>query len=132
QISRVVDYAAKRGVKSVAALIPQTPYGAAVNGTLAHETQRNHLGAPRTEGFTNTTMPQAVRTLSVDTQADALVLPIGGVQLTQAATLLRQNDWNFGHTRLLGTGLWDDSPQASMLIPGGWYAAPDPRLRTSF
>lgn len=132
QVSRVLDYAARRGVKNVSALIPQTPYGTAVNSSLKYETQRQNMAAANVVTFTNATLPQAVTQISATQHGDALVLPIGGAQLTQMATQLRQNNWNFGYTRLLGTGLWDDSPQAASTIPGGWYAAPDPRLRMAF
>lgn len=132
QVSRVVDYAAKRGVKNISALIPQTPYGAAVNGSLRHEAQRQNMILNQSIGFDNQTLPQAVKQLAASRHSEALMLPIGGAQLVQTATALRQDNWNFGNTRLLGTGLWDDSAQAPNVIPGSWYAAPDPRLRTRF
>ncbi|MDB5477913.1 MAG: extracellular ligand-binding receptor, partial [Alphaproteobacteria bacterium] len=40
QVSRVVDFAAKRGAKNFGALIPETPYGVAVNSTLRNELSR--------------------------------------------------------------------------------------------
>lgn len=133
QVARVVDFATKRGAKNISALIPQTPYGAAVNGTLKNETRRQNLSAPNAIVFSQNGLPSAVQQLSqTGKNTDALLLPVGGVQLTQAATQLRQNDWNFGRVHILGTGLWDDSPQATSLLPGGWYAAPDPKLRVAF
>lgn len=138
QVTRVVDYAQKRGVKNVAAVIPQTPYGTAVNITLNNTLTQMNLSTPQTVTFANGQLAQAVGQLAAKQRvgalwaADAILLPLGGEQLAQAATALRQNDLSLRQTRILGTGLWDDSPQARMLIPGGWYAAPDPGLRVRF
>ena len=132
QVSRVVDYAAKHGAKSFGALIPQTPYGMAVSGSLKNELQRQRLNAPYVLVFEPTNgLPSATQQIS-QTKFDALLLPVAGAQLTQSATLLRQNDVNLSQTRLIGTGLWDDSPQAASLLTGAWFAAPDPKLRASF
>lgn len=132
QVSRVVDYAAKRGLRNFGALIPQTPYGIAVNGSLKNELQRQKLSAPQSLIFdANTGLTSAVQQISQN-KVDALLLPVAGAQLSQSATLLRQNDMSLSQTRILGTGLWDDSPQASAQLAGGWFAAPDPKLRASF
>lgn len=140
QVSRVVDYAAKRGSKNFAAIVPETPYGMAVNGTLKNELQRQNLKEPNSIVFPagNKGLPAAVQKLvsiqqpgSMNT-VDAVMLPVGGAQLSQIATLLRQQDMSLRQTRILGTGLWDDSPQAAALLPGGWYASSDPGLRVSF
>ncbi len=138
QITRVADYARTRNAKIFTALIPKTPYGTAVNVTLQNYAQHNNLTTPQTIVFSNAQLGEAIKKMAAQQQAggqwaaDALVLPLGGPQLAQAATLLRQNDMSMRQTRILGTGLWDDSPQASALLPGGWYAAPDPNLRTKF
>ena len=138
QITRVMDYARNHNAKIFTALVPQTAYGTAVNVTLQNYTQRNGLVTPQTIVFGNAQLGGAIKKLASQQQAggqwaaDALLLPLGGPQLAQAATLLRQNDMSLRQTRLLGTGLWDDSPQASALLPGGWYAAPDPGLRVKF
>ena len=140
QVSRVVDYAAKRGAKNYAALIPETPYGMAVNGTLKNELQRQGLQDSNSLIFSANSkgLPQAIQKLASlqqpgsMTTIDALLLPVGGSQLSQTATLLRQQDMGLRQTRILGTGLWDDSPQAAALLPGGWYASSDPGLRVSF
>jgi len=132
QVSRVVDYAIRNGARNFAALVPQTPYGAAVNGTLKNELNRQRLAAPASVVFSDTMLPQAVQQINNTKMVDSLVLPLGGTQLAQTATLLRQNNWNMRQIHILGTGLWDDAPQNAAIVPGGWYAAPDPRLRIAF
>lgn len=132
QVSRVVDYAAKKGAKSFGALIPQTPYGAAVNGSLKNELQRQRLPASYSLVFEPTNGLESAAQQMAQTKVDALLLPIAGGQLTQTATLLRQNDVNLSQTRVIGTGLWDDSSQAAAQLNGAWYAAPDPKLRTNY
>jgi branched-chain amino acid transport system substrate-binding protein len=138
QVARVVEYATKHGAKNFAALIPQTPYGMAVNTTLRNQVQRENLPEPQSTIFGTNQLPRAVQQMASKQQAgsmwaaDAIMLPLGGPQLSEAATLLRQNDMSLRQSRILGTGLWDDSPQAAALLPGGWYAAPDPSLRVKF
>ncbi len=138
QVARVVDYAHQTGARRFAALIPQTPYGMAVNVTLQNTLQRAGLEPPKSTLFGNNQLKQAVNKIASQQYVgamevnDAILLPLGGAQLSEAATLLRQNDMSLQQTRILGTGLWDDSPQAIALLPGGWYAAPDPNLRTKF
>lgn len=139
QVSRVVDFAAKRGARNFKALVPETAYGMAVNSTFKNALQRHNGTVPQSIIFPQSNgLPRAIIQLTQTQQAgsmdstDALLLPIGGAQLAQAATLLRQNDLSMRQTRILGTGLWDESSQASALVPGGWYAAPDPKLRNSF
>lgn len=138
QVTRVVDYARTRGAKNYAALVPQTPYGMAVNVTLQNVLQRANMSPPQSTFFNGNNIVPAIKHMTSQQQAgamhvtDAILLPLGGPQLSQAATLLRQNDMSMRQTRMLGTGLWDDSPQARALLPGGWYAAPDPSLRAGF
>lgn len=133
QVSRVVDYAAKRGARNFSALIPETPYGIAVNGSLRNTLKGQNLPTPFSFVFNNATGVEApIQQLAKARGIDALLLPIGGAQLAQISNLLRQNDLNLGQMRLIGTGLWDDSSQASSIIPGAWFAAPDPKLRISF
>jgi branched-chain amino acid transport system substrate-binding protein len=131
QVSRVVDYAIQQGAHNFGALIPQTPYGIAVNSSLKNELQRQRLSAPYSLIFNPTSLTGATNQIAQN-KFDALLLPIGGAQLSQSVTLLRQNDAHLGDTKLIGTGLWDDSPQAVSQLRGGWFAAPDPKLRASF
>jgi branched-chain amino acid transport system substrate-binding protein len=127
QVSRVVDYATQHGARNFGALIPQTPYGIAVNSSLKNELQRQKLSAPYSLIFNPSNMDGAAKQVAQN-KFDALLLPIGGAQLSQAANYLHQGNV----THLIGTGLWDDSPQASSQLQGGWFAAPDPKLRAAF
>lgn len=132
QVSRVVDYAAKHGAKSFGALIPQTPYGMAVNSSLKNELQRQKLPVPYSLVFEPANgLDNASRQIA-QTRVDALLLPIAGAQLTQSANLLNQAHLNPAQTRVIGTGLWDDSSQAAARFNGAWFAAPDPKLRIGF
>jgi branched-chain amino acid transport system substrate-binding protein len=136
----VVDYAAQKGRANFAALVPQNPYGVAISGTLKQELHRQALAAPQivSVGGGVEAMRAAVQKLSStpDQKFDTLMLPLGGDQLTQAAITLRQFDVNLAQTKLIGTGLWDDAQSGQngqgSLLQGGWYAAPDPKLRADF
>lgn len=137
QVARVVDYAAQKNRANFAALVPQNPYGVAISGTLKKELTNQALVAPYVVNINGGVegMRQAVQNfvLNKDAKTDTLMLALGGSQLSEAATLLRQNDVNLTQIKLIGTGLWDDAQSINTgLLQGGWYAAPDPSLRTDF
>lgn len=134
QVGRVVEYAAKHGSHKFAALIPQSPYGMAVSGTLKRELSRQNLDSPQIVAFNDRQLAQAVQALADATRngQDSVLLPVGGAQLRQIAVQLRQNDIDMQHVHFVGTGLWDDSAEARSVMQGGWYAAPDPKLRAAF
>jgi len=64
---------------------------------------------------------------------DAVVLPDGGERLLSVAPLLPYYDVDPARIRLLGTGQWDDPGLGrEPALIGGWFAAPEPRLRMGF
>jgi len=68
-----------------------------------------------------------------DVDFDAIMLPEGGERLMALAPLLPYYDIDPSHVRVLGTGLWDDPRLAKEpALIGGWYVAPDPKVRGEF
>lgn len=90
------------------------------------------------EGKTDEVSRQALQRLQSqdslgDVGFDAIMLPEGGERLLALAPLLPYYDIDPARVRLLGTGLWDDSRLGKEpALIGGWYAAPDPKLRADF
>ena len=65
-----------------------------------------------------------------DVDFDAIMLPEGGERLMALAPLLPYYDIDPSHVRILGTGLWDDPRLGKYpALLGGWYSAPDPKVR---
>jgi branched-chain amino acid transport system substrate-binding protein len=130
QVTRVVDYAIQHGAHNFGALIPQTPYGIAVNSSLKNELQRQKISSPYSLIFNPSNIDGASKQIAQN-KFDALLLPIGGAQLNQVANALHESN-PVSQTHLIGTGLWDDVPQVGSQLQGGWFAAPDPKLRAAF
>ena len=137
QVERVVTFAASKGLRRFAAIIPSTPYGALVGKAFQSAVARNGGTVIALETYD----PQrggsdaAVRALIAMAPAmDALFLPEGGADLNQIANALVAARLDPHAVRLLGTGLWDtpDLARQTPFVAGGWYAAPDPAARQRF
>lgn len=135
QISRVVTFAQSRGIRSIAAIVPNDAYGQAVTAAL----QGALLPTSRVVKIIMSDDPQAAaaQLATMRGQYDALLLPMGGAKLTAMLDVLAPQDLlqkgNGQSVQLLGSGLWDapDLQQRPMLY-GAWYAAPDPNAGASF
>jgi ABC-type branched-subunit amino acid transport system substrate-binding protein len=118
-----------RGLTSFAAIIPTNPYGDLVAKAFKDAVQRG--------GGTIVVMERGEKPAEVLVQKDkiqALFLPLGGAALRTVVTALSDGGAAPGTVQLLGTGLWDEPSvaQGLPLLVGGWYAAPEPELRTRF
>lgn len=136
EVNRVVAFAASKGKKRFAALIPSTPYGQtvepafrkAVAGAGGEIVTLEHFGAD-TSGM----LDAAKRVVGVMSQADktgnpvdALFVPAGPEAIAQLSPLLTYSGIDTHKVKLLGTSAWDMPVLArdDQLI-GGWYAASD-------
>jgi len=138
EVHRVVSFAASKGRKRFAALIPQTAYGR-TTGKAFQEAVRNAGGLViATETFppnSNATIEPVQRLLETVRQTgdlgapvDALFVP-GGPEILQSITpIVRYTELDTSAIRLLGTGAWDfPNIGRDKTLVGGWYASPDPR-----
>ena len=135
QIARVVRFAEMRGYRNFAAVVSNDAYGQAVasalQATLQAPAHLVKIVATDDPGVA------AAQLASVRGQYDALLLPMGGVNLAAMLDTLAPQDLlqraPGQNVQLLGSGLWDapDLQQRPMLY-GAWYAAPDPAARQSF
>ncbi len=143
EVERIVSYAASRGKRRFAALMPADAYGdtveplfrAAVSrngGTLVH-IDRYAVGA-------NAMLEPVKRVAEVIRSAelagapvDALFLPGGQNTLPQLAPLLAYNGIDPRRVQLLGTGAWDyPNVGREQTLAGAWYPSPDPRSWQDF
>lgn len=129
QVDRIVAYAASKGAKRFAALIPQGPYGVLV--------QRQFEMAVSHEGGTIVAVEGASHISALaqkKNEIDALFLPLAGGELRRVAGQLASVGFNKDRTMLLGTGLWDEASVAAgePFLEGALYAAPEPEKRAPF
>ena len=139
-IERIVNYAARNGKKSIAALLPEGTYGTIALAALQQTAARHGVRVSSIEryGADKLQMQQAVQRIAsvaggTSPSADALLMPDGPVATSNLAPLLALSNIDGKRVQFLGSGQWDGSslwrlPQFN----GGWYAAPAPAGRQAF
>lgn len=145
QIERVLSYAASRGIRTFAALLPDDVYGQIVHQTMQQAAAAHRMTItatvfyPRTAQDTKKQLTD-ILTLSKGTANsktpygfEALLVPEGGDRLNMVVRDMTAVNVSPRKLKLLGSGQWDDenTPLSSDLY-GGWFAGADPRNRKSF
>jgi hypothetical protein len=126
-VERILDYAAANGKKSLGALIPDTPYGSAVNAVLQDGAARRGIRLLAIERYSVASVDAAAKRLaSIKDQMDSLFLAENGDGAAAAGKALQSAGIDTKKIQLLGTSAWDDprvfsTPQ----FVNGWYAMPD-------
>jgi branched-chain amino acid transport system substrate-binding protein len=128
-VDRVIDYAASKGKRSFAALVPDNAYGNVVEAAFRQAVARQGGRIVALERFPpdRNFMQDPVRRMSQAVgQADALFIPGDPEVVPLVAQTLAANAVNFKRLQLLGTGLWDDQRiYTDSSLQGGWFAAPE-------
>lgn len=137
EIERIVAYAAGRGKRRFAALVPGDAYGQVVEPAFRRAVERNGgtVAAVTSYPLEANAMLEPVRLLadevkqSADSAApiDALLVAAGAEMLPQIDPILTYAGISSDRIQLLGTGGWD-FPNAgrSPAFVRGWYPGPDP------
>jgi ABC-type branched-subunit amino acid transport system substrate-binding protein len=132
-VPRIVSYAASRGKRNFALLIPQSPYGRLAEAAFARS-----IGREGGQSVVRATFPPneanamlgPVRQVANDMKAgrvDALFLPASPEDLQLLAPLLASNGVTSKSLQFLGTGQWDfPNVGKEGALVGGWFPAPDP------
>ncbi|HLS68347.1 MAG TPA: penicillin-binding protein activator [Kiloniellales bacterium] len=135
EVDRVIDHAARNGLRRVGLLMPQTPYGEAVRNALEEATQRyggelvEIVGYnPRSPDFSKAVRDFAQRggvSQGSGGRYDAVLVPAADRELLSLAAQLAYHNVNPNHVQYLGTRLWEDlSISTEPSLMGGWFAAP--------
>ena len=128
-VRRIVEFAASRGKRSYAALLPDNAYGAVVEAAFQQEVARRGGRVVALEKYPidANQMNEAVRRVAqAANQADSIFIPDGADAVPQVVQALSASGVNLKRVQLLGTGLWDDPRIFSTpALDGGWYAAPE-------
>lgn len=128
-VRRIVSYAAGRGKKSFAALIPQTPYGSVAEAEFTQAVSASGARLAMVERYqpNKASVEAAVAKIKAGAeQIDALFIPDDGNGLPGVAAALQSAGISTRTVQLLGTGVWNEPRvfRASALA-GAWFAAPD-------
>ena len=134
EVQRVIAYAASRGHKKFAAMIPQTAYGDVAQSAFQKSVDAAKGQVVDVDRFapgTNALMgPSGAIAKS---GADAVLIAQGGAMVKAIVPTLQFEGMTRGKAQLLGTGLWDDAAlQKEPTLEGSWYAAPSPKADDGF
>lgn len=130
EVANVIRHTGKSGVRNIAALIPNSNYGTAVQSALDEAAKAHSVNIVLVERYSRSPgalarpaqrIAQAINDQSRGIQA--LFLPEGGQLLNGIGGQLTQNGFSPNSVRVLGTGLWDDPATSNIAIAqGGWFA----------
>lgn len=143
ETERIVSYAASKGKRRFAALIPNSAYGNVVEEAFRRSVQRNGGVVATIERYPptpNGMLEPAKRLVEIIKAAeaqmapiDALFLPAGQESLPQIGPVIAYSGLDTRKVKLLGTSAWDyPAISREQAFIGGWYPSPDPAAWRSF
>lgn len=143
EVDRIVSFAASRGKRRFAALIPDNAYGNAVEPAFRSAVARAggrvaivERYPPAANGMLGPTkrIVEAIKRGEVElAPVDALLLPGGQEALPQIGPVIAYSGLDTAKVKLLGTGAWDfPSIGRDNAFLGGWYPSPDPSAWRTF
>ena len=140
EISNIVKHSVSSGNRNIAAIIPQSQYGAIIERALNSAAAQHGAQIAAIERYprsqTGVSAPAARLAGAINAGSrniQALVIPEGGPMLTALSSALLQGGLTPGRVQTLGTGLWDDPTTKTVpLAVGGRYAGVDPQLIAQF
>ena len=126
-VDRIVDFAASKGKKSIAALIPENDYGRVAEAEFQQAAARDNIRVMSIEHYQPKTMAEAVRKIAaLHDQIDALFIPEQADAMEAMSQALAAAGINGKQVQILGTGLWNDARVLKLpALQGAWFAAPE-------
>ena len=123
-VDRIVDYAAARGKRSMAALIPNTDYGRVAEAAFLAAAARNNVQVMAVERLPSPAAAQKIASLGA--QIDALFIPEQAEAMAGLSQALISAGVNGKRVQILGTGVWNDARVLKLgALQGAWFAAPE-------
>lgn len=127
EVERVVDFAAARGKKSFAAMVPENDYGNVALAAFQEVAARKGVRVQGIERFpAGGAAAAASKIAALGTQIDALFVPEQADAMGNVAASLAKAGVSLKNVQLVGTGLWNDARvMKSAEMQGAWFAAPE-------
>jgi ABC-type branched-subunit amino acid transport system substrate-binding protein len=126
-VERIIDFAAQRGKKSAAALVPDNEYGALALAQFQQSAANHGLRVVVIEKYKPGQPADAVKRIAaVSGQIDMLFIPDSPEAMGGVARELTAANIDSKRVQILGPSLWND-PRALKLpaLQGAWFAAPE-------
>ncbi len=127
QIDRMIDFAASRGKKSIAALIPDGDYGQASEAEFQQAAARRGMRVMEIEHYNAQTLNAAVQKIAaLSGQIDSLFIPEQADAMPAMSQALIAAGIDGKKIQILGTGIWNDARVLKLpALQEAWFAAPD-------
>lgn len=132
QVREILEYAAQQNLTRIAALVPRTAYGETISHELKKEVAKKSIvlvGLVPYEGQGENLKTELEHLKHIS--YEALLIPVGGQELTNLFKNLEYYSFDYSHHQLLGTTLWEGKEVPPGLL-GSWYAAPTPETYQAF
>lgn len=126
-VDRIVDYAASKGKKSAAALIPDNDYGRVAEAEFQQAAAKRGIRVMTIEHYTPATRDEAVRKVAaLGDQIDLLFIPEQADAMPAMSQALVADGVDTKKVQLIGTGLWNDTRVLNLpALQNAWFAAPE-------
>jgi branched-chain amino acid transport system substrate-binding protein len=126
-VDRIVDYAASKGKKSIAALIPENDYGRVAEAAFQQAAARDNIRVMALEHYQPQTAAAAAQKIAaLGDQIDALFIPDQADAMPAISATLIAAGINGKKVQILGTGLWNDARVLKLpALQQAWFAAPE-------
>lgn len=128
-VYRVVSYAASKGKKSFAALIPNTAYGNVAEQAFTQAVTSagaRVVTVVRYDANAGSAQSAVAKLKGSISQADALLLPDDGNSIPAIGQALSTAGITSKSVQMLGTGVWNEARVLKTpAISGGWFSAPE-------
>lgn len=126
-VDRIVDFAASRGKKSFAAMIPESDYGSVAAAQFQQTAASRGVRVMSIERYApGGALAAAQRIAALGSQIDALFIPEQADQMASVGQALTSAGIDVKRVQILGTGLWNDARVLRLpQLQGAWFPAPD-------
>ncbi|HUI20462.1 MAG TPA: penicillin-binding protein activator [Methylocella sp.] len=126
-VDRIVDFAASKGKKSIAALVPENDYGRVAETEFQQVAARDNMRVMAIEHYGPRTMAEAAQKIAaLHDQIDSLFIPDQADAMQAMSQALTAAGINGKQVQILGTGLWNDARVLRLpALQGAWFAAPE-------
>ena len=126
-VDRILDFAASKGKKSAAALIPDNDYGRVADAEFQAEAAKRGIRVLGIEHYSATTRDDAVKKVAaLGESIDTLFIPEQAEAMPAMSASLLAAGVSPDRVQILGTGLWNDARVLGLpALQNAWFAAPE-------
>ena len=126
-VDRIIDFAAARNKKSIAALIPDNDYGRVAEAEFQQDAARRNFRVQTIEHYTPGTLSAAAgKVAALGDQIDTLFIPEQADEMPAVSQALQSAGLDTRKVQILGTGIWNDARVLKLpALQGAWFSAPE-------